>query len=310
MQCNFATVSVDTYDSEDWQKLKAAVSALKNPVLDESVLLEASPIGRYLHTDYIRSRSSSHSMEDVTREDFDGGRGYDQYPLRNHVRRASEGGILQPYRIATLAATDAPVSSPYAVGLRNGSGNMVDNWVAGLPEGGGRRARSHTDPMQHLVDLGEDLVIRQRQEAPSAAGEQPGGDKRSLSKAKTLPNNLRIEQEEGARLSSGDVADAGPMYKSKLNDDGGDTTTAVLSLSPMTSKPGSPEHILTTGEFSPTSMMSSPLGGDVCQSPTTPMTPTSKLIKIYMNKVQKGEGLFVLFVCLTHPPPPPFFFLF
>ena len=52
------TVPVDSYTPEDWRKLQAAVDALKSPVLDDTVELDPSAIGQYLHRDYVRSHST------------------------------------------------------------------------------------------------------------------------------------------------------------------------------------------------------------------------------------------------------------
>ena len=51
-------MSVDTYTSDDWKKLQAAVNALKSPVLDDTIELEPSAIGQFIHTDYVRSQST------------------------------------------------------------------------------------------------------------------------------------------------------------------------------------------------------------------------------------------------------------
>ena len=51
-------MTVDTYNSDDWKKLQAAVDALKSRVLDDTIELDPSAIGQFLFTHYVRSRST------------------------------------------------------------------------------------------------------------------------------------------------------------------------------------------------------------------------------------------------------------
>lgn len=273
------TVSVDTYNSEDWQKLKAAVSALKNPVLDDSVLLEPSAIGQYLHTDYIRSQSTP-SIANMTEEELEAIHSGNFAPFQHdyqlaiaangnshsHARRGSEGGLIHAYRVQVSDSSDprdAVTKNPYSAT----SSNMIDNWVAGLPEHS-RRTRSHTDPMRHLIFV------------------ESGNSQESPTRAKTLPNNVPLLQSGGE-----DDIDIGKDIV--LAEDGSlCVVTSPVHVSPVHI---SPVHTTPSKRSSVHSLVSSPdAGADAqtrqSQSPVTPVTPTnSKLIKIFMSKVQKGE---------------------
>lgn len=252
------------------------MNVLKNPVLDDSVLLEASAIGQYLHTDYIRSQSTP-SIANMTEEELENVQSRNFAPFNHeyqpadagygtsHARRGSEGGI-HAYRVQVSDSSDprASSSNPYT----STSGNMINNWVAGLPEYG-KRSRSHTDPMRHLL-----LVER-------------GNSPESPSKAKTLPNNLSLQRNHGeedicvakddAQAEDGSlsvVEATSPAHVSPVNTSASKKTSVRSSVS----SPGGGGGGLDTRALQP-------------QSPATPVTPNSKLVKIFMSKVQKGEEL-------------------
>lgn len=255
-------VSVDTYNSDDWQKLKAAVSVLKNPVLDDSVLLEASTIGQLLHRDYIQS----HSMPSVNLTDeeipalqnrtaspfnYDVADEHMHYGVtRNqHVRRASDGGMLHPYRVQLSDQNEHYKNGTYA----SNSGDMTNDWVAGLPEYG-RRTRSHTEPMMPP----ESILTKYS------------------SKAKTLPSGVSLTENEPERVKNNGKKGTSPQLK--------------MAEPPQMS----PVHVTASKRTSVQSSLLSPSAssdtrpGSSLQSPTTPLTPNSKVVKVYMSRVQKG----------------------
>ena len=253
-------MSVDTYDSEDWQKLKAAVNVLKNPVLDESVLLEPSAIGQFLHTDYVQSQSTPNIAdltEDVLRDGKESHFQYESpiticdyvpdaskitYELEdfrcdnrwsNHVRRRSEGGLIQNQEIHDKNLAHANYTKS--------GGSTVNDWVAGLPEYG-RRTRSHTEPvMPPDYNLMESPLKVNSSQAHRL--DQPNSD---INEKDSLPPQLNIVEQNPPKHT--------PTKRS----------SSVSSTSDGRS-------------FSST------------KSPTVPPTTTNnKLIKIFMNKVQKG----------------------
>lgn len=264
-------VSVDTYNSEDWQKLKAAVNVLKNPVLDDSVLLDASAIGQYLHKDYIYSQSTP-SIDNITEEELVRGRNFGPFHQANgdengldgiprRARRASEG-LVQAY---TVQVSSDPSESHNESHTRNSyasnlEGNMIHNWVAGLPEYG-RRSRAHTDPMRPLLAVGGADVM----------GTSP-------SKSKTLPSKVS----EGVHCHDKGEG-VGTSMEVMLSPEG------TIYLPDAASPPVQPSALKRTSVRS-----SSPSGGSdtrassSLQSPTTPVAPNSKVLKIFMTRVQKG----------------------
>ncbi len=262
-------VSVDTYNSEDWKKLKAAVNVLKNPVLDDSVLLEASAIGQYLHSDFVCSQSTQ-SIPNLTEEDLEARPFHDYQELgeqgggsHNQARRFSEGRIYA-YRVQLSDSNKSHENNPYASNLGD---SMINNWVAGLPEYG-RRSRSHTDPM-----------------SPPTVTEREG----SSFKAKTLPKSVSLVQSHRERGS----VEAENNYSLSAKIKASDTLIKVPdTYSPLHVAPV--RHASASKRTSVRSSMSSPSAGSdtrgssSLQSPSTPATPNSKLVKIYMSRVQKG----------------------
>ena len=253
-------MSVDTYDSDDWQKLRAAVNALKNPVLDDSVLLESTQFGLV--------QSHSNQNIDLTEDEIQAlkngaapfgyqSQEYLEYDpdrrARNHARRASESGILS-HQVSELFGNNN--NNPY----ESNSGNLTDNWVAGLPESG-RRARSHTEPIMPL-----DSLLAKRYPTSSKAG--------------TLPGHMTLEQGQSEHVSNGVSEKKGDLTEIEI----ADSNTLPQSL---------PAHVSGSQRTSVLSSVSSPSStsdakpGSGLQSPMTPLTPSSKLIKIYMSRVQK-----------------------
>ena len=252
----YYTVSVDTYNSDDWQKLRAAVDALKNPVLDDSVLLESTQLA------YVHPPSRELSEEEV--QALQNGAGSFNYQPhnnaaenlgygRNRRRRGSEGGIL------ARTASEELVEHQYG----SDSGSLTNNWVAGLPEYG-RRMRSHTEPIMPL-----DSILNKR---PSSG----------FSKAQTLPVGYSSPQQ----FESGDIAVS--EKRESLAEIEKDGTNVPNQLSPPPSRGSTSQRtsISSPSAGPPPSNTIRPESG--LGSPQASMTPNSKLIKIYMSRVQKG----------------------
>lgn len=238
------------------------MNVLKNPVLDDSVLLEASAIGQFLHTDYVHSQSTP-SIANLTEEELGVVRGRNFGPFhhnhqpvghrnggtpRRHSRRASEG-YIHAHRVQVSDQSE----SHYASNLGD---NRINNWVAGLPEYG-RRCRSHTDPMRPLV-VGEGRM-----------------GLISPSKAKTLPKDAT----QIARYHHHKGEDIDAMKDMVQSQD------SSVSTSPV---PISPVHHNASKMASFRSSASGVSDTRASSSPITPVTPNSKVVKIFMTKVQKG----------------------
>lgn len=260
------------------------MNVLKNPVLDDSVLLEASAIGQFLHTDYIRSQSTP-SIANLTEEELEAvnGAGGNFGPIhqdyqfqatgnggphnhRHHTRRSSDGRI-HAYRVQVSGPNEPQTTSnPYDP---NTGENMIDNWVARLPEYG-RRKRSHTDPMRSLMVA-----------SPT-----------SPSRAKTLPKNM-------SPVQSHEDEDTGAVSDEVGAEDR--SVSVVEAISPVHV---SPAPLNASKRTSVRSSLSSPSGGSETrhssslQSPVPPVTPNSKLVKIFMSRVQKGAEFNNFILCL------------
>lgn len=286
-------VSVDTYNSEDWQKLKAAVNVLKNPVLDDTVMLESSAIGQFLHTDYVKSQSTPSITNLVEDEYFalqNGVKsslsGY-QPPeemdshgpgggAKNRARRFSESGILSPYRVQVLDTNQASGNHHYA----SSSDDLTNDWVASLPEYG-RRTRSHTEPP---VPLGS-----------YTPGKTAKG---KTAKAKTLPidASLRVEGSDGlvvdTNTGGGDKRRKNSISQLKITDSDSQMSPVRVSTS---------KRVSVQSSSTPSAVSDVRSTESVIQSPTSPMAPNSKLVKIYMSKVQKGIDPQMRYFQIIHP---------
>ena len=265
---SFFAVSVAKYSQDDWQKLRAAVNALKNPVLDDTVHLESTKFG------YIHSTSNEHDLaEDEVQalRNESTSFGYLPVPQDHHMagysnddrharrRRGSEGGIL------THHVTE-PVETNGGSCYGANSNNLTSDWVAGLPVYG-RRARSHTDPVMPL-----DSLLSQR---PCSS---------SHSKAKTLPGGLPLEESQSQDIGNASGEGSEPRG-------GGLAGKAEATRTDMPSQSSSPPHASTsqrTPSLSSPSVTSDTRPSSGLQSPVTSMTSSSKLVKIYMSRVQKG----------------------
>lgn len=276
-------VSVDTYNSEDWQKLKAAVNVLKNPVLDDTVMLESSAIGQFLHTDYVKSQSTPSitnlvedeyfALQNGVKSSLSGyqppgemdGRGPGD-GAKNRPRRFSESGILSPYRVQVLDTNQASGNHHYA----SSSDDLTNDWVASLPEYG-RRMRSHTEP-------------------PVPLGSYTPG---KTAKAKTLPidASLRVEGSDGL-VGGGDKRRKNSIPQLKIAD-------SDSQMSPV--RVGTSKRVSVQSSSTPSAVSDVRSTESVVQSPTSPMAPNSKLVKIYMSKVQKGIDPQMRYFQIIHP---------
>lgn len=258
-------MSVAKYSHDDWEKLRAAVSALKNPVLDDSVLLESTKFG-YIHSsnhdlteDEVQALRSEHSSsfgyqpQDHNMGEYSNG--------RHRGRRASEGGILTHNVTEPLEANGA---SHYGAN----STNPTSDWVAGLPAYG-RRTRSHTDPVVPL-----DSLLAQRPRSSSQT------------KARTRPSGLPLRQDQ-SQDTPGKASRAGSEQRGGLveekEEEAPRTSTPPKSLSPAQASTSQRTSSMTSPSVSSDTRPSSGM-----LSPVASMTPNSKLIKVYMTRVQKG----------------------
>ena len=251
-------------------------------MLDESILIEPSIVGQIL------SKDQSHSMPSVVEDEiqamrsanksyfcpvpeghkgkvihsntiheFGDFRNGERIP-QNHDRRSSEGGACIPLYLAQ-AQESSTAHKNYPKNSNSGT-NLTSDWVARLPEFG-RRARSYTEPMA----TPNYLLTEQQNKSPY--------------KAKTQPVNLQ----ELSR-STNSVRNTSIM--------GSNSAIPVITVEPPVHPP-----LALTSTPKRTSTQSSPMASpsDVksasiaCPSPISVMTPESKVIKVYMNKVQEGK---------------------
>ncbi len=262
-------MTVDKYNSEDWQKLKAAVSALKNPVLDESVLLEPSVVGQYLHSDYIRSQSTPNIAE-LTEEEFEtlhnGKDSHFHYqspiPINGYHTRENGNGNIQHRKISEGGIYgNLHLNDPTDPNL-----GMVNDWVATtLPEYG-RRVRSHTEPT-----LPPNYILEK--------------DSNLNSKAMTLPHHhVRSDSSIAAINAASKVVtvvqnvDKEPELSPAVEANSPKHPPIVSTPKKISIQSSSPSA--TPERRSHSSQTASPMSSST--------TPKSKLVKIYMNKVQKG----------------------
>ena len=272
-------VAVDDYTSEDWKKFQAAVSVLKSPILGDSVELEPSPIGEYLHTEYVRSHSTPNISKITELPDINNV----PHPGQQHQQYASPGtyfvfpspiGDVDHYS-GTPYAGNFPGSVPLAVThnrwrrksepsntpildtkLNLNSHDMsgderLAEWVADLPENGYGRARALTAPSRGTIKDHESV--------------KKGGQI-----SKTLPRDLNISVEVASDHTH--VASGGGGTGSK------DETT----LSPTSQK--SPAVKQTPKKEKHRSRHQS-LSSKVSES-SSPSLPG--LIRLHMDTIQKG----------------------
>lgn len=153
-------MAVDDYTSEDWKKFQAAVSVLKSPILGDSIELEPSAIGEYIHTDYLRSHSTP-NISKITELPSDmPGRTYTSpgthftFPSPIHDDGSTAFALPDPVPLAVAHNRWRRKSEPYSTPilerrdvLNEISGDeRLAEWVAELPESGYGRSRALTAP--------------------------------------------------------------------------------------------------------------------------------------------------------------------
>lgn len=204
----YTTVTVDTYNSDDWRKLQAAVDALKSPVLDDTIELEPSAIGQFIRSDFVRSHSTpnipdlddneeihlgvdnatfDHSSQNsrlVTAKTIHSFRHYgDSNHQRTNTQQDSDGSVTSqqpsssidnPLRFSPISElVEAEITSYDAKDNR-----LTSEWVACLPrEKLSSRKRALTEP-----SLPFNLISLQ----PRTATTNP--------RAKTLPRKSQLTQ--------------------------------------------------------------------------------------------------------------------
>lgn len=174
-------MAVDDYTSEDWKKFQAAVSVLKSPILGDSVELEPSAIGEYIHTEYVRSHSTPNISKIIDLQDDTAdqpGRLHTS-PGRHFVFPSPiESDPLTPHAgnypgsISLVAAHNRwrrksePFSTPILgvdLALNETSGDeRLAEWVAELPESSQGRSRALTAPSRgpmHRVRKSSDSEV-------------------------------------------------------------------------------------------------------------------------------------------------------
>ena len=189
-------MAVDDYTSEDWRKFQAAVSVLKSPVLGDSVELEPSAIGEYIHTEHIRSHSTPNIHKITQISSDEPGRTYTT-PGNYFVFPSPIVNEDSPY------PRDFPGSVPLAFAQRRwrrksepSSNQVIDTeldlneisqedrlaeWVAELPESGHGRSRAHTAPSRGATQIIRDL----------SPEEAKGSDF-----PQTLPRDLKLDDDK------------------------------------------------------------------------------------------------------------------
>lgn len=273
-------VAVDDYTSEDWKKFQAAVSVLKSPILGDSVELEPSAIGEYLHTEYVRSHSTPNISKITELPDTN------MPPGRQHTSPGTyfvfpspigdndhSGGTPFADHSGTPYAGNFPGSVPLAVAhnrwrrksepfntpildtrmdlshTTSGDERLAE-WVADLPENGYGRTRALTAPSRGTIKASE-------------------SEKRAHA-SKTLPRdlNLNVEGTLDRVASGGSVGSKGEVALSSAS-----------QKSPAKQTPKKEKR--RSRQQSSSSKMS--------ESSSSPGVPG--LIRLHMDTIQKGNKI-------------------
>ena len=179
------------------------MNALKSPLLDESVELEPSAIGQFIHTDYIKS----HSTPNILGLDDNAAIHRSQLsPLS--APPAHSTGVTPSVTLSPLATTttssvpgskrESVVSSPlrtstpqeeHASFSHTAAVSTVGEWVAGLPQHNGRQ-RALTDPSRFRI-ISEAPHKPKEEASESRDGNRPSPAK----KGATLPAVLNKQKD-------------------------------------------------------------------------------------------------------------------
>ena len=279
-------MAVDDYTSEDWKKFQAAVSVLKSPILGDSVELEPSAIGEYLHTEYIRSHSTPNisKITDLPDNNMPPGRQHASpgtYFVFPSPIGADDGHSGMPYTgefpgSIPLAVThnrwrrkSEPSNTPILDKMldlsHNTSGDeRLAEWVADLPENGCGRARALTAPSRGTIKDHSKLASE--------------SEKKGAQVSKTLPRDLNISVE----TASDHIATSGRGIGSKEE----------AKISPTAQK--SPVKQTPKKEKRRSRQQSSSSKVSESSSPGLP-----GLIRLHMDTIQKGNDWFSL---ICHRP--------
>jgi len=287
---------VDAYSRNDWQKLRAAVDALKKPVLDESIVLEGSPVGEHrLPLDYIRSQSTPNIPNTAEEEEAmrDSHFHYqspipaladDQFRVLHGQPNFSTPGETRPRRasVGVVAIGNGMRDDnrhPYAQqDLMYGERSMTHQWISELPDYG-RRSRSHTEPIQPPESILRNVVKSKRTTLPRFMSPPPPEDVHPPKPSQPpSPPILTSSQSENkhelvkSAARTGNLAREEPESGTERRGASRKTSTVGPSSSPQP-------------ETSESRTIASPMGSLTVGSQPGGVTA----VKIYMNKVQKGK---------------------
>lgn len=255
-------MTVDDYTSEDWKKFQAAVSVLKSPILGESIELEPSAIGEYIHTEYIRSHSTPNISKCADAPD--------EMPGRPYTTPGMHFVFPSPIHDDSGTSFAFPASVPLAV--------AHDRWR--------RKSDSYTTPV--LVpkhDLGEISGDERLAEWVAELSESSHGRSRALTAPSRGPiqkPKVSIDAEKGSQWSQTlprDVklyANVSPAHGSDSGDKEEHKTIAKTSSSPKAK--ASPKN-----EKRPSRQQSS----STAVSESSSLGPPG-LVRLHMDTIQKG----------------------
>ena len=298
----YKPVPVAGYSRDDWQKLRAAVDALKKPVLDESIVLEGSPVGEHhLQQEYNRFHSTpnipntseeeeamrnSHfhyqspipalvAAEDQLRVRY-GHQPELGTPSESRFRRASVDMVT----LGNGGRDVVPVGSRQPRSqqdLVNGERSLTNQWILELPDHG-RRSRSHTEPILPPESILKNEVKFKRSTLPHFTSPPPPADAPPLKPLQPpSPFNLSSARgEDGNKLVK-----PSPATGSSAREEPGSGAEG-RGISRKTSETSGFSPHVEAGE---SRTVASPQGSLTAGSQQA-FTP----VKIYMTKVQKGES--------------------
>ena len=263
---------MDEYTSEDWKKFQAAVSVLKSPILGESVELEPSAIGEYLHSEYVRSHSTPNISEITELPDsMPPGRQYTS-PATYFVFPSPIGDDNQSTSYAGNHPGSVPLAVPHNRWRRKSepsntptldtklghSNNLCGDerlaeWVADLPEHGYCRARALTAPSHGTVKEVGDM---------NTPGSETG-----VWVSNMLPRDLNLKAEASPDSVASRIAHSNDEIPTALT-----TQKSPTKRTPKKEKRPSRQQSSSSSRVSESSSLGLP-----------------GLIRLHMDTIQKGE---------------------
>ncbi len=188
-------MSVEEYTSEDWKKFEAAVNALKGNVLDNTIELEASAIGQFIHTGYVRSQSTP-NLADLDELGPDESQ---EYTTEQHKMAVSmDTRTLQNREVSSSVSQQQESSYVNAV-LQN---DTDSDWVAKLPTIRRKRALTEPIPVINIEPVNSRCppdnsytLPRQRLSAPEAPATTIDPKRRIVKKKSMSPRQLSISED-------------------------------------------------------------------------------------------------------------------